>query len=88
MGSRSSVRFKPVGERSIYTDFIRLQKLPLASVDFLVVLGIIIRLMFAIWMQYTWMQYNWVAISQIPYFVWGATASLLQLSMTWMNFPS
>lgn len=57
-----------------------LRNLPLASVDILIVLGTIIWMMVAIWPRY-----RWVAIAQLPYLVWVSIATVLQLSITWMN---
>lgn len=58
-----------------------LRNLPLASVDILIVLGTIIWMMAAIWHHY-----RWVAVAQVPYLIWGATATVLQLSITAMNW--
>lgn len=58
-----------------------LRNLPLASVDILIVLGTIIWMMAAIWQHY-----RWVAVAQVPYLVWVATATALQLSITAMNW--
>ena len=57
-----------------------LRDLPLASVDILVVWSTIIGTMIAIWLHY-----KWVAVAQVPYFVWVTIATVLQLSITWMN---
>ena len=32
-----------------------------------------------------WPHFKWVAIAQGPYFVWVSLATMLQLSITWMN---
>jgi len=29
--------------------------------------------------------YRWVALAQVPYFGWVSIATVLQLSITWMN---
>jgi tryptophan-rich sensory protein len=29
--------------------------------------------------------YRWVALAQVPYFGWVSIATVLQLSVTWMN---
>jgi tryptophan-rich sensory protein len=29
--------------------------------------------------------YRWVAVAQVPYFVWVSIATVIQLSITWMN---
>lgn len=33
-----------------------------------------------------WPHYRWIAVAQLPYFVWVSIASVLQLSITWMNW--
>jgi len=58
-----------------------LRNLTLASLDILIVWGSIIWLAVAIWKHY-----RWVAIAQGPYFAWVSTATVLQLSMSWMNW--
>ncbi len=58
-----------------------LRNLPLASVDILIVWGTIIWMVVAIWRYY-----RWVAVAQIPYFVWVSLATVLQLSITVMNW--
>ena len=57
-----------------------LRNLPLASVDILIV-----------WVTILWMiaavrrHYRWVAVAQVPYLIWVSIATVLQLSITWMN---
>lgn len=58
-----------------------LRNLPLASIDILVVWGTIIWMAAAVWKHY-----RWVAAAQLPYFVWVSIASVLQLSILWMNW--
>ena len=58
-----------------------LRNLPLASVDILIVLGTIIWMIAAIWRHY-----RWVAVAQVPYLLWVATATVLQLSIMVMNW--
>ena len=57
-----------------------LRNLTLASIDIVVVWGSIVWMVFAIWKHY-----RWIAIAQTPYFVWVSTATVLQLSISWMN---
>lgn len=57
-----------------------LRNLPLAAVDILIVWGTIIWMMVV-----TWKHQKWVTVAQVPYFVWVSTATVLQLTMTWMN---
>ena len=57
-----------------------LRNLPLAVVDILIVLTTIIWCMVAIW------QHNkWVSLAQVPYFIWVSLATVLQMSITWVN---
>ncbi len=58
-----------------------LRNLTLASVDILVVWGSIVWLVLAIWKHY-----RWIAVAQMPYFAWVSTATVLQLSINWMNW--
>ena len=58
-----------------------LRNLPLASIDILVVWASILWMSTAVW-RYA----RWVAVVQIPYFVWVSIATVLQLSITWMNW--
>lgn len=57
-----------------------LRNLTLASIDILIVWATIVWMMSAIWRHY-----RWVALAQIPYFAWVSTATVLQLSISWMN---
>jgi|SRR6185295_4470445 len=58
-----------------------LRNLPLASVDILIVWGTIVWCVIAIWPYH-----RWVAVAQVPYFVWVSLATILQLSITAMNW--
>lgn len=58
-----------------------LRNLPLAAVDILIVWATIIWMSVAIWRHY-----KLVAVAQVPYFVWVSIATVLQLSITWMNW--
>ena len=58
-----------------------LRNLPLASVDILIVWGSILWGVVAVWRHH-----RWVAVAQGPYFVWVSLATVLQLSMTWLNW--
>lgn len=53
----------------------------LASVDILIVLGSIIWLMTAAWPRAKWVMYI-----QIPYLLWVSFATVLQLTITGMNW--
>ncbi len=57
------------------------RNLPLAAVDILVVWATIIWLAIAIWKHH-----RWIAVAQVPYFVWVSIATVLQLSITVMNW--
>lgn len=58
-----------------------LRNLPLASIDILIVWSTIFWMVAAIWRYY-----RWVAWAQLPYFIWVTLATILQLSITWMNW--
>ena len=58
-----------------------LRNLTLASLDILVVWGTIIWLMVVIWKHN-----RFIALAQIPYLAWVSVATVLQLSINWMNF--
>ena len=58
-----------------------LRNLTLASIDILIVWGTIVWLVLAIWKHY-----RWVAVAQLPYFAWVSVATVLQLSISWMNW--
>ncbi len=57
-----------------------LQNNYLAAIDILLVLGTIIWMMIAIW-PYS----RGLAYAQIPYLLWVTFASVLQLTVTWLN---
>ena len=61
--------------------FSGLRNVPLASVDILIVWATIIWMLLAVWPHY-----RWVAVAQVPYFVWVSIATVLQLSITAMNW--
>ena len=58
-----------------------LRNLPLATVDILIVLASIVWMMMAIWRHY-----RLAAFAQVPYLVWVSTATVLQVSITVMNW--
>lgn len=58
-----------------------LRNLPLASADILLVWASILWCVAAVWQHY-----RWVAVAQVPYFVWVSLATVLQLSIMWMNW--
>ena len=60
-----------------------LRNLPLAFVDILVVWATIPGTMIVVW-PYS----KWVAVVQVPYLVWVSIATVLQLSITWMNWKA
>jgi tryptophan-rich sensory protein len=53
----------------------------LAAVDILVVWASILWLMVAVWPHF-----RWVSLVQIPYLIWVSLATVLQLSITIMNW--
>lgn len=61
--------------------FSGLRNVPLAAVDIVIVWATIMWLMVAIWSHY-----RWVAVAQVPYFLWVSIATVLQLSITAMNW--
>ncbi len=57
-----------------------LRNMPLASLDIILIWATIIWMMIAVW------EHNRiVAIAQVPYFLWVSVATILQLTITWMN---
>ncbi len=57
------------------------RNLPLAAVDILIVWSSILWIMAAVWRHY-----RWVAVAQAPYLTWVSIATVLQLSITAMNW--
>jgi tryptophan-rich sensory protein len=57
-----------------------LNNLPLAS---LVILIVLVTILWAMWS--IWPHAPWVAYMQIPYLLWVCFATVLQLSVTWLN---
>jgi tryptophan-rich sensory protein len=55
--------------------------LPLASLDILLVWVTILWMVLAIWPHY-----RWVGMVQMPYLIWVSIATVLQLSITAMNW--
>lgn len=58
-----------------------LNNLPLASAVIIMVLGTLVWSMWAIWPYATWVTYI-----QIPYLLWVIFATVLQLSVTYLNW--
>lgn len=58
-----------------------MRNLPLAAVDIVVVWATLLWMTVAVWRHY-----RWVAVAQVPYFVWVSLATILQLSITSMNW--
>jgi tryptophan-rich sensory protein len=61
--------------------FSGLRNVPLAAADIVIVWVTILWCMVAVWPHY-----RWVALAQGPYFVWVSIATVIQLSITWMNW--
>jgi len=61
--------------------FAGLRNVPLAAVDIVIVWATNIWSAVAVWSFY-----RWVAAAQVPYFVWVSIATVIQLSITWMNW--
>lgn len=57
-----------------------LQNNLLAAVDILLVLGTLIWALVAIFPHVSWVSYI-----NIPYVIWGSFATILQLTITWLN---
>jgi tryptophan-rich sensory protein len=62
------------------TSFAGLRNVPLACVDILIVWATIIWCVVV-----AWPVYRWIVVAQVPYFVWVSTATVIQVSITWMN---
>ncbi len=58
----------------------RLQNNVLASIDILLIFGTIVWMFFAIWPYM-----KGVVYANIPYLLWVSFATILQLSITWLN---
>ena len=61
--------------------FSGLRNVPLAAVDIVIVWATIIWCIVAVWPVY-----KWVAVAQVPYFVWVSIATVIQLSITVVNW--
>ncbi len=61
--------------------FSGLRSVPLACLDIVIVWATIIWCVVVVWPVY-----RWVAVAQVPYFVWVSIATVLQLSITAMNW--
>ncbi len=61
--------------------FAGLRNVPLAAADILIVWATILWCVIAVWPVY-----RWVAVAQVPYFVWVSIATVLQLSITALNW--
>jgi tryptophan-rich sensory protein len=58
-----------------------LRNMPMAALDILIIWSTIIWMIVAIWKYH-----RIVAVAQFPYFVWVSIATVLQLSITFMNW--
>ena len=61
--------------------FAGLLNVPLAATDILIVWATLVWCVVA-----AWPHYRWVALAQVPYVVWVSIATVLQLSITAMNW--
>ena len=61
--------------------FAGLRNVPLACVDILIVWATIIWCVIV-----AWPVYRWVAVAQVPYCLWVSTATVIQVSITAMNW--
>ena len=55
----------------------------LALIDILLVVGTLIWALYAVW--HASPELRWVVYVNIPYLLWGAFATCVQLTITWMN---
>lgn len=60
-----------------------LRNLSLATADILIVWVTIIWMIVVVWKYF-----KWVSLAQIPYFVWVSLATILQVSITVMNWDT
>jgi tryptophan-rich sensory protein len=58
-----------------------LNNLPLASLDIILVLGTLLSAMMKVRTRY-----RWVALANIPYLLWVAFATVLQLAILYLNY--
>jgi benzodiazapine receptor len=61
--------------------FSGLRNVPLACVDILIAWATIMWCVVV-----SWPVYKWVAVAQAPYFLWVSTATVIQVSITAMNW--
>ena len=61
--------------------FAGLRSVPLAAADIVIVWATLVWCVVAVWPHC-----RWVAIAQLPYFLWVSVATVLQLSITAMNW--
>ena len=55
----------------------------LASIDILLVVGTLIWALYAVWTAVP--ELRWVVYANIPYLLWGTFATVLQLTITFLN---
>lgn len=55
----------------------------LSSIDILLVVGTLIWALYSVWV--TVPELRWVVYANIPYLLWGIFATVLQLSITYLN---
>ena len=55
----------------------------LASIDILLVVGTLIWALYAVWQGFP--ELRWVVYANIPYLLWGAFATCVQLTITYLN---
>ena len=55
----------------------------LASLDILLVVGTLVWALYAVWTNAP--ELRWVVYANIPYLLWGAFATCLQLTITYLN---
>ena len=75
------VRHQPRGEPAVHADLRRAAERPAGGGGHRDRVGDVVWCVVAVWPHY-----RWVAVAQVPYFVWVSIATVLQLSITAMNW--
>lgn len=61
--------------------FAGMRNVPVACLDIFIVWATIFWCVVVVWPVY-----KWIAVAQVPYFVWVSTATVIQVSITAMNW--
>ena len=76
-----AVRHQPGRQPAVHADLRRAAERAAGLRDILIVWATIIWCVVV-----AWPVYRWVAVAQVPYFVWVSTATVIQVSITAMNW--